>query len=178
MIHLILCYPLRLLPSIFPSIKVFSNKSALCTRWPKYWSFSFSISPSNEYSGLISFRIDWFTLLEVQGLSRVFSSTIIWKHQLFGTQPSLGFPGGSDGKESACSAGDPSSIPGSGRAPGEGNGNSLQYSCLENRMDGGTWQATVNEVTKSWTWLSACTFHFEPSLWSTSYICTWLLEKP
>ena len=65
--HLILCRPLLLLPSIFPSIRVFSNKSVLCIRWPKYWSFSFSISPSNEYSGLISFRIDWFDLLAVQG---------------------------------------------------------------------------------------------------------------
>ena len=64
--HLILCHPL-LLPSIFPSITVFSNKSALRNRWPKYWSFSFSISPLNEYSGLISFRIDWFDLLAVQG---------------------------------------------------------------------------------------------------------------
>ena len=65
--HLILCRPLLLLPSIFPSISVFSNESALCIRWPKYWSFSFSISPSNEYSGLISFRIDQFDLLAVQG---------------------------------------------------------------------------------------------------------------
>ena len=66
--HLILCCPLLLLPSIFPSIKVFfSNELALCIRWPKYWSFSFSISPSNEYSGLISFRMDWFDLLAVQG---------------------------------------------------------------------------------------------------------------
>ena len=65
--HLILCHPLLLLPSIFPNIRVFSNESALCIRWPQYWSFSFSISPSNEYSGLISFRIDWFDLLEVQG---------------------------------------------------------------------------------------------------------------
>ena len=65
--HLILCRPLLLLPSVFPSIRVFSNESALCIRWPKYWSFSFSISPSNEYSGLISFRIDWFELLAVQG---------------------------------------------------------------------------------------------------------------
>ena len=63
--HLILCSPLLLLPSIFPSIRVFSNEPVLCTRWPKYWSFS--ISPSNEYSGLISFRIDWFDLREVQG---------------------------------------------------------------------------------------------------------------
>ena len=65
--HLILCHPLLLLPSIFPSIRIFSNGSVFCTRWPKYWSFSFSISPSNEYSGLISFRMDWLDLLEVQG---------------------------------------------------------------------------------------------------------------
>ena len=65
--YLILCCPLILLPSIFPSIRVFSNESVLHIRWPKYWSFSFSISPSNECSGLISFRIDWFDLLAVQG---------------------------------------------------------------------------------------------------------------
>ena len=65
--HLILCCPLLLLPSIFPSITVFSNESALCIRWPKYWSFSFNISPSNEHSGLISFRMDWLDLLAVQG---------------------------------------------------------------------------------------------------------------
>ena len=65
--HLILCHPLLLLPSIFPSIRVFSNESALCIRWPKDWSFSFSIIPSSEYSGLIFFRIDWFDLLPVQG---------------------------------------------------------------------------------------------------------------
>ena len=66
--HLILCRPLLLLPSVFPTIKVFSNESPLHTRWPKYWSFSFSISPSNEYSGLISLRIDWFDLLAIQGI--------------------------------------------------------------------------------------------------------------
>ena len=65
--HLILCCPLLLPPSIFPSMGVFSNESVLCIRWPKYWSFSFSISPSNEYSGLISFRMDWLDLLAVQG---------------------------------------------------------------------------------------------------------------
>ena len=65
--HFILCRPLLLLPSIFPSIRVFSNESVLHIRWPKYWSFSFSISPSNEYSGLISFRMDWLDLLAVQG---------------------------------------------------------------------------------------------------------------
>ena len=77
--HLILCCPLLLLPSIFPSIRDFSNKSVLLIRWPKYWSFSFSISPSNGCSGLISFRIDCFDLL-----SRVFASATVWKHQLFG----------------------------------------------------------------------------------------------
>ena len=66
--HLILCRPLLLLPSIFPSIKVFSHESALPIRWPKYWSFSFNISPSNEYPGLISFRMDWLDLLAVQGI--------------------------------------------------------------------------------------------------------------
>ena len=65
--HFILCHPLVLPPSIFPSIRVFSNELVLHIRWPKYWSFSFSISPSNEYSGLISFRMDWFNLLAVQG---------------------------------------------------------------------------------------------------------------
>ena len=70
--HLILCRPLLLLPSIFPSIRVFSNESALCIRWPKYWSFSFNISPSNEYSGLIFFRMDWLDLLAVQGTLKSF----------------------------------------------------------------------------------------------------------
>ena len=65
--HLILCHPLLLLPSIFPSIRVFSYESALCIRWPKYWNFSFNISPSNEHTGLISFRMDWLDLLAVQG---------------------------------------------------------------------------------------------------------------
>ena len=85
--HLIFCHPL-LLPSIFPSIRVFSNESVL-HRWPKYWSFSFSISPSNEYSGLISFRMDWFDLLAVFSNSRVFSNTTVQKHQFFSAQFSL-----------------------------------------------------------------------------------------
>ena len=84
--HLILCHPLLLPPSIFFSIRVISNESVLCVRWPKYWSFSFNISPSNEYSGLISFRMD---LLAVKGLSRVFSNTTVQKHQLFSVQLSL-----------------------------------------------------------------------------------------
>ena len=84
--HLILCHPFLLLPPIPPSIRVFSDESTLHIRWPKYWSFSFSISPSKEHPGLISFRIDWLYLLAVQGLSRVFSNTTVQKHQFFGTQ--------------------------------------------------------------------------------------------
>ena len=75
--HLILCHPLRLLPSIFPSITVFSSESVFCIRWPKYWSFIFSISPSNEYSGLISFRIDWPDLLAVQGTLKSLLQTTV-----------------------------------------------------------------------------------------------------
>ena len=87
--HLILCHALPLLPSIFPSVRVFSNESALRIRWPMYWSFSFNISPSNEHSGLISFRMDWLDLLAAKGLSRVFSNTTAQKHQFIGTQLSL-----------------------------------------------------------------------------------------
>ena len=86
--HLILCCPLLFLPSIFPSIRVFSSESVLPIRWPKYWSFSFSISPSNEYSELMSFRICLISL-QSKGLSRVFSSTRVQKHKYFGAQPSL-----------------------------------------------------------------------------------------
>ena len=86
--HLMLCCPLLLLPSIFPSIGVFSNESALRIRWPKYWSFSFNISPSNEHPGLI-FRMYWFDLLAVQGTLRVFSNTKVQKHQFSSTQSSL-----------------------------------------------------------------------------------------
>ena len=87
--HLILCCPLLLPPSIFPSIRIFSNESVLHIRWPKYWSFSFSISPSNEYSGLISFRIDWFDLLTVQGTLKSllqhhsFKASILWRSAFF-----------------------------------------------------------------------------------------------
>ena len=110
--HLILCHRLFLLPSIFHSIRVFSNESVLRIRWPKYWSFSFSISPFNEYSGLISFRMDWLDLLVVQGTRKCLlqhhklRASILWWSAFF---------------------------------TGEGNGNPLQYSCLENPMDGGAW---------------------------------------
>ena len=87
--HLILCHPLLLLHSIFLRVRVFSNKSVLHMRQPNYWSFSFSISPSNEYSGLISFRMDWLDLPAVHGLSRVFSNTTVQKHQFFRAQLSL-----------------------------------------------------------------------------------------
>ena len=87
--HLILCHPLFLLPSILPNMRVFSNESALHIRWPKYWSFSFNISPSNEYSGLISFRIDWFDLLAVQGTLKSLlqhhssKASILWHSAFF-----------------------------------------------------------------------------------------------
>ena len=87
--HLILCRPLLLPPSTFPSIRIFSNESALHIRWPKYWHFSLSISPSNEYSGLISFMMDWLDSLLFKGLSKVFSNTTVQKHQFFGAQLSL-----------------------------------------------------------------------------------------
>ena len=80
--HLILYCPLLLLPSVFPSIRVFTNESVLHIRWPKYWSFSFSISPSNEYSGLISFRVDWFNFLAIQGTLKSLLQHH-WKHQFF-----------------------------------------------------------------------------------------------
>ena len=86
--HLILCRPLLLPPSVFSSIRVFSNESVLHIRWPKYWSFSFRISLSNEHQGLI-FRMDWLDLLQSKELSRVFSSTMVQKHQLLGAQLSL-----------------------------------------------------------------------------------------
>ena len=87
--HLIFCRPLLLPPSIFPSIRAFSNESDLHIRWPKYWSFSFSISPSNEYSGLICFKMDWFDLLQSKRLSRVFSNNTTQKHKFFSIQLSL-----------------------------------------------------------------------------------------
>ena len=131
---------------IFPSIRVFSNVSVLHIRWPKYWSFSFSISPSNEYSGLISFTIDWLDLLAVQGTLKSLlqhhssKASILW---------ASGFPGSSSGKQSAYNVGDLGSVPGLGRSPGEGNDYLLQYSGLENPID-----CIVCGVAKSQTQLS------------------------
>ena len=123
--HLIHCCPLLLLPSIFYSIRVFSNESVLRIRWPQYWSFNIRISPSNEHSGLISFRMDWFDLLAVKGtLKSLFkhhsSKASILQHSAFSDS--------SVGKESACNAGDPSLIPVLGRSTGEGIAFPLQYS--------------------------------------------------
>ena len=90
--HLILCHPLLLTPSIFPSIRVFSNESALCIRWPKYWNFSFSTSPSSEYSGLISFRMDWLDIFVVQGTLKSLlqhhssKASILWCSDFFMVQ--------------------------------------------------------------------------------------------
>ena len=212
--HLILCRPLLLLPSIFPSIRVFYKELVLRIRWPKYWSLSFNISPSNEYSGLISFRMDLLDLLAFQGtlksLHQHHSSKVsILQHSAsfivqlshpymttgktialtrwtfvskviallfnmlsrlviallprskclnymtavticsdFGAQENKRLPWWLSGKESACQAGDMGSIPWSGRSPGEGNGNSLQYSCLGNPMDREDWQAIVYAVAE------------------------------
>ena len=94
--HLILCHPLLLLPSVFLSIRVFSNESVICIRWPKYWGFSFSISPSNEYLGLISFRMDWLYLLAVQGTLKSLlqhhssKASILWHSAFFMVQ--LSYP--------------------------------------------------------------------------------------
>ena len=104
--HLILCHPLLLPPSIFPSIRVFSNESTLCIRWPKYWSFSFSISPSSKYSGLISFRMDRLDLLAVQGILKSLlqhhsSKASILQHSIH-YSVYVGFPGGSEVKASVA----------------------------------------------------------------------------
>ena len=142
--HLIFCCPLLLLPSIFPSIRVFSNESVLCIRRPKkYWSFSFSIHPSNEYSGLFPLGLTGLISLPSKGLSRVFSNTIVQKHQFFSTQLSLYMTAEKNialtrqtfvSKVMSLLFNRLSRI-----VIGEGNGTPLQYSCLENPMDGGGW---------------------------------------
>ena len=106
--HLILCHPLLLLPSIIPSIRVFSNESALCIRWPKYWSFSFNVSPSKEHSGLISFRVDWLDLLAVQGTLKsllqhcILKASILWHSALFLGVPKITADGDCSHKIKRC----------------------------------------------------------------------------
>ena len=142
--HLILHHPLLLLPSIFPSIGVFSNESALWIRWPKYWSFRFSISPNNDHPGLIS--LGWTGWISLQSKGLYYLSNV--RHKA--SQVALVV------KNLPANAGDKrdlGSIPGSGRSPGGRHSNPFQYSCLENPMDRGTWQATVHRVAVSHTWL-------------------------
>ena len=170
---LILCRLLLFLPSIFSSMSVSSNESVLRIRWPKYWSFSFSISPSNEYSGLISFRMDWLDLLEVQrtlkSLLQHHSSkaSILRCSAFFIVQHSHLYK--TTGKTIALTRRNfVSKVMSllfnmlSRLVVREGNGKPLQYSCLENPMDGGAWKAAVHGVAKSQTRLSDFTFtsHF------------------
>ena len=148
--NLILCCTLLNLPSIFPSISVFSNESVLRIKWPKYWSFRFSISPSNKYSGLISFRMDWLDLLEVQGtvkslLKHHSSKASILQHSAFFIVQ-LSHPFMTTGETIALTwwifTGKVMSLlfnMVSMLVIREGNGNPLQYSCLGNPMDGGAW---------------------------------------
>ena len=134
--HLVLCHPTFSFWLQSFLVSGFSNESVFCIRWPKYWSFSFRISPFKEYSGLISFRIDRFDLLAIQGILKSLyqhhssKESILWGSAFFGN-----FSRDSDGKESACNVEDLGSIPGLESSPGEGDGNKLQYSCLENSMD-------------------------------------------
>ena len=152
--HLVCCHPLLLLPSVFPSIRVFSNESALCIRRPKYWSFSFSISPSSERASLIAQLVKNPPAMQEIPV-RFLGRKICWRRDKLRTPVFLGFPCDSSGKESACNAGDLGSIPGLGRYPGKGKGYPLQYSCLSNSMD-----YIVHGVAKSQTWLSEFHFHF------------------
>ena len=148
--HLILCCPLLLLPSILPNIRVFSSELAVHIRWPKYWRFSFSISPFNEYSGLISFRIDWLAILAVRGILKSLFQHYNSKASILRCSAFfMGFPDGPADKESACNVGDLGSIPWLGRCAGERNGYPLQYSGLENSVN-----CIVHVVTKSQIWLS------------------------
>ena len=157
--HLILCRPLLLLPSIFPSIRVFSNESALRIRWPKYWSFSFSISPSNEHPGLISFRMDWLDRLAVQGILKSLLQHYTSKASIFRCSAyfivQLTYPYMTTGKTIALTR---QTFVDKVRSLlfnmlsrlyiVEGNGTPLQYSCLENPMDGGAWKAAGQGVAE------------------------------
>ena len=194
--HLILCHPCLLLLSILPSTRVFSNKSVLRIRWPKYWSFSFSIIHSNEYSGLISFRIDWLDLLEVQRTLKSlpnpqYKSIILLCSAFFIVQ--LSHPYMTTGKTIALTSWTlVDKVMSlffnmlSRLVIGEGNGTPLQYSCLENPMDGGVWKAAIHGVTEDRTRLSdfTFTFHFhalEKEMATHSSVLAWRIpgmEEP
>ena len=191
--HLILCCPLLLPPSIFPSIRLFSNESLLPMRWAKYWSFSFSISPSNEYSGLISFRMYWLDLLAVQGTLKSLlqhhssKASILWRSAFFMVQ--FSHPYMTTGKTIVLTrwtfVGKVMSLLFnmlSRLVIRESNGTPLQYSCLENPMRGGAWWAAVDRVAKSWTWLSKFnfTFHFhalEKEMETHSNVLAWRIPQ-
>ena len=170
--HLILCFPLLLLPSVFSSIRVFSKESVLHIRWPKFWSISVSISPSSDYSGLISFRMDWLNLLAAQGTLRRLlqhhrsEASVLQCTTWFMVQ--LSRPDMTTGKTTALTRRACFGITVSGGQQRDSaihthvsilsqwrrNGIPLQYPCLENSVDRGAWWATVRGVTKSWTQLS------------------------
>ena len=168
--YLIFCCPLLLLLSMFPNIRVFFNESTLPIRWPKYWSFSFSISLSNEYSGLVSFRIDWFDLLAVQGTLKSLlqhhslKASVLWHSVFFMAQLS---PSIHDywlyrplsTKWCLCFL-----------ICCLGHDNPLQNSCLESSMDR-VWEATVHRVTKSWTRLSTHVLMRQQQLWELTRDC-------
>ena len=186
--HLILCCPLLLLPSIFPSIRVFSNESALPIRWPKDWSFSFNIIPSNEHSGLISFRMDWLDLLTAQRtlksiLQHHSSKAWILRCSAFFTEKAMAPHSSTLAWKIPC-AEEPGRLQSMGSLrvrhdwvtslslsrTGEGNGNPLQYSCLQNPRDRGAWWAAIYGVTQSQTWLkwlsSSSSFLYSPTFTS------------
>ena len=178
--HLLLCCPLLLPPSIFPRIRILSSESVLCIRWPKYRSFSFSISPSNGYSGLISLGLTSWISLQSKGLSKVFSNTTVQKHNFFHIQLSLEsnsyihgrrqwqptlllLPGKSHVQRSlvGCSPWGHEELDMTEQLHfhfslsciGEGNGNPLQCSCLENPRDAEAWWAAIYGFARSQTWL-------------------------
>ena len=160
--HLVLCHPLLLLPSTFPSIRVFSNESVLCIRWPTYLSFSFSISLSNEYSGLTSFRIDWFDPPCNPRDSQESSPAPQFKSSNSLVLSCLEISVWSLGWENPLE-----------------KGMATHFSILAWRIP---WtekpgKATVHGVAKSWTQVKRLSMHAQLSLWSNSHICTWLLEK-
>ena len=143
---------------MFASIRVFSSELDLRIRWPKSWSFSFSVSPSNEYSGLISFRIDWFYLLAVQGTLK----SLLQHHS---SKPSILWC-------SACNEADLGSIPGLGRSPGGGHGNPIQYSCLEDPHGQRSLVGYSPWGLKESGTTGQLSTHTQPSSWSNSHIHT------
>ena len=174
--HLILCRPFLLLLSIFSSIRVFSNESVLCSRWPKYWSFSFSISSFNEYSGLhlppdlkliplnspssqaCGLRLEPYHWLSCLLTTDPATSQPSQLHKPIPSDSYLSqvgryvcFPGGAEVKNTPASAGDSGLVPGSERSPEGGHGNPVQYSCLENPMERGVGWVTLHRVSKSQT---------------------------